>query len=86
MESTALARVAMKSFLQKRFSFSCCRNATNGSAFGNFSKTNCFGKTCSEKPEQLLKKVISVQFLVFSVDIVDEADYAIHKNLLVVPH
>ena len=34
----------MESFLQKRFCFSCRRNATSGSASGNFSKTNRFGE------------------------------------------
>ena len=44
MELNALARMAMESFLRKRFCFSCCRNATKGSAFGNFSKTTRFGE------------------------------------------
>ncbi len=44
MELNALARMAMESFLRKRFCFSCCRNATSGSALGNFSKTNRFCK------------------------------------------
>ena len=44
MKPNALARMAMESFLRKRFCFSCCRNATSGSAFGNFSKTNRFGE------------------------------------------